>query len=606
MKQNEVIPVMYCFDDNYAMPAAVAFLSMLEHADRRYFYKLYVLHSDITAKHREMLQTVVSAFPNASLEFMDMENKFDDLFEKLKSKAHYSKEMFYKFLPPRLFPDYDKIIITDVDVVYQGDISKDFADFNVEDDYYLAAHRGSVMQGTWLEDFYAGYDKNFTPEEKSKIYTNAGCWIFNLKKMRADDMSEKFIHFASENITRLLQPEQDTVNLVCAPKIKLLPANAVVCTYTYEMLEDAANFQKDIFYSAQDLAFALQNPIQIHYATGVKPWKDSSITKAKLWFDYLFKTPFTWEYIESREHKLLWNNPLFYRTKKRAWFKALFGKIFKLGLSNVKPVRRGAVRPLVSVLCCSYNHENYIAAALESIVNQKTDFPLEVIVSDDASTDKTQSIIRQYAQKYPGIIKAVLRDKNVGVGENCYEALKKVSGKYLAICDGDDCWLDEHKLQKQITFMEAHPDFAVCCSDVRWHYADGNKKDEIFKVKAYMPKKMRQKSAFAFKDLLHCRFIASSTCVLRWTMKNNVPVWLKKHCVIDFPLTLVHSMVGKIKVFDEVFAQYNIHAKGVSRKEQTALYQKKMNDILRYVDDYTGGYHSKEIKKFIEQTQRGR
>ena len=73
MKQNEVIPIMYCFDDNYAMPAAVAFLSMLEHADSRYFYKLYVLHSDITAKHREMLQTVVSAFPNASLEFMDME-----------------------------------------------------------------------------------------------------------------------------------------------------------------------------------------------------------------------------------------------------------------------------------------------------------------------------------------------------------------------------------------------------------------------------------------------------------------------------------------------------------------------------------------------------
>ena len=144
-----------------------------------------------------------------------------------------------------------------------------------------------------------------------------------------------------------------------------------------------------------------------------------------------------------------------------------------------------------------------------------------------------------------------------------------------------------------------HLIYTICCSDVLWHYANSDKKDEIFKVKSYMPEKMRKKKGYSFSDLLNCRFIASSTCVLKWQMKNNIPNWLKKHCVIDFPLTLIHSMVGKIKVFDEVFAQYNIHEKGVSRKHLTPEYKKKMDDILNFVDKYTDGYKTKEIKKFL-------
>ena len=599
MKKELIIPVIHCFDDNYSMPAAVAFLSMLEHADCKYFYKLYVLHADITKKHQDMLNSIVSRFENATLEFIDMENKFEDLFKKLKTKAHYSKEMFYKFLSESLFPEYEKIIISDVDVVYQGDISKEFIHFNIDEDYYLAAHKCSIIKHTWVEKFYNSYDENFTPEEKEKIYTSAGFWIFNLKKMRADKMSEKFINFAFENVERVLQPEQDTVNLVCYPKIKLLPVNSVVCTYTYDIAKNLSNLKKDNFYSEEELNYALKNPIQIHYATSIKPWNDSSCTKSKLWFEYLFKTPFTLEYIERQENKIFWNNPLFFKKKvKIRYFKAL-GKIFKFNLTKIKHVKEEKEKPLVSVLCCTYNHKDYIEKALNSILNQKLDFPMEIIVSDDASKDGTQEIIKKYAKKYPSIIKANLRSENVGVGENYYEALKEVSGKYLAICDGDDCWLDENKLQKQISFLENNPDYSICCSDVLWHYVNSDKKDEIFKVKSYMPNKMRKKNGYSFSDLLNCRFIASSTCVLKWQMKNNIPNWLKKHCVIDFPLTLIHSMVGKIKVFDEVFAQYNIHEKGVSRKHLSPEYQKKMNDILNFVDKYTDGYKTKEIKKFL-------
>lgn len=600
----KIIPIMHCFDDNYAMPASVAFLSMLEHADNQYIYKIYVLHSDISLKHQQMLISVVSKFENATLEFINMENEFDNLFKSLKFKGHYSEEMFYKFLPERIFLDYEKIIIADVDVLYQGDISKEFINFDINQDYYLAAHKASVIKDSWVDDFYNKYYKNFSHEEKNKLYTCAGYWIFNLKKMRADKMSEKFIDFASKNSDRIVQPEQDTVNLVCYPKIKFLPANTIVCAYTYVLAKNNSNLKKDRFYSDKELIYALKNPIQIHFATSVKPWNNSSCEKSKLWFEYLFRTPFAWEYVESAENLKLWNNPLFFSKKVKTYFKNVIGKILKLNVTKMRKQNHKLTIPLVSVLCCTYNHRNFIETTLNSILNQKTDFPLEIIVSDDASNDGTKEIIEKFVAQYPNRIKAILRKNNVGVGENYYNALKEVSGKYLAICNGDDFWLDEYKLQKQVSFLENNSDYSVCCSDVLRHYVDSDKQDEIFSVRAYMPKRMRKKKAFSFDDLLYCRFIASATCVLRWQMKNNIPAWLKKHCVIDFPLILIHSMLGKIKVFDEVFAQYNIHKQGVSRQHNQAFYKKKMNDILNFVDNYTDGYHSAEIKKFIEQTGR--
>ena len=141
-----VIPVMHCFDDNYAIPASVAFLSMLENANKNYFYKLYVLHSDITLQNQEILMSIVSRFKNASLEFVNMNNKFKDLFEQTNSKGHYTKEMFYKFCAPSLFPQYDRIIITDVDVVYCGDISEEFVKFKDDEENYLAGIRGVMKK----------------------------------------------------------------------------------------------------------------------------------------------------------------------------------------------------------------------------------------------------------------------------------------------------------------------------------------------------------------------------------------------------------------------------------------------------------------------------
>ena len=125
------------------------------------------------------------------------------------------------------------------------------------------------------------------------------------------------------------------------------------------------------------------------------------------------------------------------------------------------------VNPVVSVYCMTYNHENYIRDCLDGFLMQKTTFPFEVIVHDDASTDRTQEIIREYAEKYPDIIRPIYQKENqrrLKVSAITTYVFPEVRGKYVAICEGDDYWTDEEKLQKQIEIMDAHPEchFCVC------------------------------------------------------------------------------------------------------------------------------------------------
>ncbi len=125
----------------------------------------------------------------------------------------------------------------------------------------------------------------------------------------------------------------------------------------------------------------------------------------------------------------------------------------------------GNNRPLLSISCATYNHENFIKDCLDGFVMQKTNFNFEVLIHDDASTDNTANIIREYEQKYPDIIKPIYQT------ENQYSKGKPISAtfnwpraqsKYIALCEGDDYWTDPNKLQKQVDFLEANPDYMMC------------------------------------------------------------------------------------------------------------------------------------------------
>lgn len=120
---------------------------------------------------------------------------------------------------------------------------------------------------------------------------------------------------------------------------------------------------------------------------------------------------------------------------------------------------------LLSIRCLVYNHEPFLRQCLDGFVMQKTNFRFEAIVHDDASTDGSAAIIREYAEKYPDIIKPIYETENQyskhdgSLGRIMNAACK---GKYIAVCEGDDYWIDPLKLQKQVDFMESHPDYSMC------------------------------------------------------------------------------------------------------------------------------------------------
>jgi len=134
-------------------------------------------------------------------------------------------------------------------------------------------------------------------------------------------------------------------------------------------------------------------------------------------------------------------------------------------------------KPLVSINCITYNHEKYIKDALDGFLIQKTDFPFEILVHDDASTDGTADIIREYEKQYPNIIKPIYQSVNQhSQGQKCsLFNFERAQGEYFAYCEGDDYWTDSFKLQKQVEFLNTHSDYGLIFTDADVLYEDTGK-----------------------------------------------------------------------------------------------------------------------------------
>ena len=126
--------------------------------------------------------------------------------------------------------------------------------------------------------------------------------------------------------------------------------------------------------------------------------------------------------------------------------------------------------PLVSVKMITYNHAPYIAQAIEGVLQQKTNFPFELVIGEDCSTDGTREIVFEYQEKYPDIIRVITSDKNVGMKKNGYRTTKACRGKYVAFCEGDDYWHHPDKLQKQVDYLESHPECGMVFTDFNVHF----------------------------------------------------------------------------------------------------------------------------------------
>ena len=221
-------------------------------------------------------------------------------------------------------------------------------------------------------------------------------------------------------------------------------------------------------------------------------------------------------------------------------------------------------KPLVSVCVQTYNQEHYIKQCLDGIVMQKTNFKFEVLLGEDQSSDNTRQICEDYAKAYPDIITLFLRDRkdviringNATGRFNFTENLKACQGKYIAICEGDDYWTDPLKLQKQVDYLEAHPQINICFH--RAHVL----KDGNFSLHP-IPEPYQTK-AFQFIELInHYNFIATASVLLRKPKTFELPDWFYKVTFGDLGLYKIVAKDKSIQCLDEVMCVYRVHDKGI-------------------------------------------
>lgn len=210
--------------------------------------------------------------------------------------------------------------------------------------------------------------------------------------------------------------------------------------------------------------------------------------------------------------------------------------------------------PLVSIRCITYNHEPFIRQCLEGFVMQQTNFPFEAIVHDDASTDGTAAIIREYAEKYPDIIKPIYETENQYSKHD--GSLRKVMdahmrGKYIAICEGDDYWIDPLKLQKQFDFLESHLDYGLVHTDFNI-ISESNIKE--YRIR----RKLGERQNVLEQILLGNYDIGTLTVMFRKDLYDSLPKYYlsKKFPMGDLPLWIEFAAVAKIKYISDVTANY--------------------------------------------------
>src|SRR6185437_1386564 len=233
---------------------------------------------------------------------------------------------------------------------------------------------------------------------------------------------------------------------------------------------------------------------------------------------------------------------------------------------------------MVDICVTTYNHERYIADALNGLIKQKTNFKFRILVGEDCSTDNTSSILQQFALEYPNIIFPYFRKKNLGSHENSRTLIMECTSKYMALLDGDDYWTDNMKLQKQVDFLETNSDFSFCYHHVKIVQENGfvNEKLEM---------KKEQPEISTIENILKLNIWPHINSILfRRENMPKYPDWLKDCPSADWGIWLLITGNKKIKYMHETMSVYRQHSEGFwssNTKSQNALRTLKSAKTLK-------------------------
>ena len=257
---------------------------------------------------------------------------------------------------------------------------------------------------------------------------------------------------------------------------------------------------------------------------------------------------------------------------------------------------------IVSIICNTYNHENYIAEAIESFLAQKTNFKYEILIHDDASTDKTAEIIRGYEVSFPDIIKPIYQKENQyskGIMVGWINRARAI-GKYYAICEGDDYWSTPTKLQEQVEYMEEHTEciasvHAALCIDSCTKKIIGKKRPDT------------QDREFSVEEIIEGGggLFATNSLLYRKDLGDIRPHFYYQNTKTfsDYQLMILLSLIGKVYYIDKFMSVYRTNVPGSWTYitsisiERTEKQVKDVNSMLDEVNEYTNGKYISSIEK---------
>jgi glycosyltransferase involved in cell wall biosynthesis len=241
----------------------------------------------------------------------------------------------------------------------------------------------------------------------------------------------------------------------------------------------------------------------------------------------------------------------------------------------------------------TYNHEPYIAQAISSVMMQEGNFSIELVIGEDNSKDGTLAICNQLRDQFPGQIKVLTSETNIGMMNNFLRTHAACDGDYIAFIEGDDFWTDTKKLQKQLSFLEEHPDFILCFHNVLVDWVNTGRTSDW----AYQKKII--KDAFVTEDLLSNWFIPTASVMARNSTNFTFPEWFQFCKSGDIPYLLLFSLKGRIKYLNERMSVYRVHDKGISHTHNG--YDKIIAMIFIYenFNIYSGYKYAEGIKEAI-------
>ncbi len=278
----------------------------------------------------------------------------------------------------------------------------------------------------------------------------------------------------------------------------------------------------------------------------------------------------------------------------------------------------------VSICCLVYNHKDYIRQALDSFLMQKTNFPFEILINDDCSTDGTTDIIREYEAKYPDIIKPLYHTENQysksyrqGNMMSITFNFPRVTGKYVAMCEGDDFWTDEYKLQKQFDLMESTPDCAFTAHTVRCTNEKGIAGDEIIPHTGDVREGMlSSEDAVNHICRLPYMFQTSSYFFRSEYLKEmieNTPEFFEYSSSMDVLFMLYFASKGSVFYLPEELSCYRLQSSSSIMQELTADNSKKAQKMIKHYtehlkslnayNEYTNNRFGDSVDFFIRKTQ---